>query len=172
MPRPTSKKQLLDSIHQNYDALQKELADLTPEQKTEPGIVGEWSVKDVLAHLTEWQRMTRSWYAAGKRGEDPKTPSEDYTWREIPALNQQIYETYKDAPLDEIERDFLASHDETLTLIETLDDEELFTPKVYKWTKSTTLGSYLTSATTSHYNWARKEIRRGLKAKGKQSDKV
>jgi hypothetical protein len=169
MPRPTSKVQLLEYARENFEKLQKEIADLTQEQKIDPGVVGDWSVKDVLAHLLEWQRMSRSWYAAGKRGETPVTPSEDYTWREIPALNQHIYETYKDNPLDEIERDFLASHDEMMALIETMDDEELFTPKVYKWTKSTTLGSYLTSSTSSHYDWARKEIRWGLKAKRKQA---
>ncbi len=165
MPRPTSKAQLLEYSAANYEKLQAEIAGLTPEEIVEPGTVGEWSVKDVLAHLYEWQRMMRSWYAIGKRGENPTTPSEKYTWKEIPALNQEIYETYRDIELEDIIAKLAASHEEILREIDSMTDDELFTPKVYQWTKSTTLGSYLTSATSSHYDWARKEIRKGIKAK-------
>lgn len=170
MPRPTSKAQLLEQTRERYTALQAELEKLTDDQMVDPGILGDWSIKDILAHLLEWQRMVLSWYQAGKRGETPTTPSEKYTWREIPALNHEIYLNYRDAPLDEIVRDFKASHQRMLSEIEAMSNDELFTPKVYKWTNSTTLGSYLTSATCSHYNWARKEIRRGLKAKRQQSE--
>lgn len=165
MPRPTSKAQLLEQADVNFEKLQAELSGLTDMEMIEAGIVGEWSIKDVLAHLFEWQQMTCSWYRVGKSGETPFTPSPDYTWRQIPDLNQHIYEMYKDVPLNEILEKFARSHTETIALIESMDNDELFTPKVYKWTKSTTLGSYLTSATSSHYDWARKQIRKGLKAK-------
>jgi hypothetical protein len=163
MPRPTSQKQLLEFAQSNYDALQKIITPLSETEMVEAGCVGDWSVKDVLAHLYEWQQMVTRWYAVGKAGENPVTPHEDYTWREIPALNQHIYETYKDHDLSDIQAMLSQSHDDIMSLIATIDDEELFTPKVYTWTKTTTLGSYLTSATSSHYDWARKEIRKGLK---------
>jgi hypothetical protein len=38
-------------------------------------------------------------------------------------------------------------------------DEELFTKKRYGWTGSTSLGAYLVSATSSHYDWALKTLR-------------
>jgi hypothetical protein len=164
MPRPATKAQLIEQTRAGYAALQKEIDSLSPEEMTAPGVVGAWSVKDVLAHLMAWQHMVQAWYAAGKRGETPVTPSEKYTWREIPALNQEIFATYRDHALDDVRAGFAASHQVTLDLIEATTDAELFTPKVYTWTKTTTLGSYLTSATCSHYDWARKEIRRGLKA--------
>ncbi|MDX2077286.1 MAG: ClbS/DfsB family four-helix bundle protein [bacterium] len=167
MPRPTSKAQLLQQTIKNYDVLQAELAKLSPAEMIEFGIVGDWSVKDVLAHLFAWQQMVVSWYRMGKRGEKFITPSEKYTWTQIPALNQEIYETYRDHSLNDIQQKLSASHQETLALIETLTDDELFTPKTYSWTKSTTLGSYFTSATCSHYDWAYKEIRRGFKTKKK-----
>ncbi len=165
MPRPKSKDQLLEQARQNWEKLQAEVDQLTEDQITEADIVGDWSVKDVLAHLTEWQKMTLAWYCAGKAGETPITPSETYTWRQIPDLNRAIYEKHKDSSLDKIQANLLASHKETINIIEQISNEELFTPKVYKWTKSTTLGSYFTSATSSHYDWAYKEIRKGLKAK-------
>ncbi len=163
MPRPTSKAQLLDAIATEHAALQNQLSALTPEQMSQPGVVGEWSVKDVLAHLTTWQRMFRDWYVTGKRGETPVTPAEGYTWREIPALNEHIYQKHKNDSLEDVQAAFAESHAATVALIERMENEEMFTPKVYKWTKSTTLGSYAVSATSSHYDWAHKEIRRSIK---------
>lgn len=165
MPRPTSKTQLITQAQEVYAQLQAELQKLSSEDMIEMDIVGAWSVKDVLAHLLTWQQMTLSWYRAGRQGESPAIPSARYTWREIPALNQEIYETHRDDPLDEVQQSFVASHEETLNLIESMTNDELFNAKVYAWTKSTTVGSYFTSATCSHYEWARKEIRRGMKAK-------
>jgi hypothetical protein len=167
MPRPTSKTQLLEQARTGYAKLQADLTPLSPAEMTAPDMVGPWSIKDVLAHLLAWQHMVRDWYLAGKRGETPATPSEQYTWREIPALNQAIYETHRDRPLADVQAEFEASHQEIVELMEAMSNDELFTPQVYAWTKSTTLGSYFTSATSSHYEWARKEIRKGLKAQRK-----
>jgi hypothetical protein len=37
--------------------------------------------------------------------------------------------------------------------------EELFTKKKYQWTGTTSLGAYLVSATSSHYDWGLKTIK-------------
>lgn len=163
MSRPDSKNQLLARIPQEHDALAAYLEKLTPEQMTAPVVVGEWAVKDVLTHLTAWEQMFLGWYRAGQRGEQPVTPAVGYTWQQIPALNQHIYEQYRDCSAEEILARFHASYAEIVDAIAEMTDEELFTPKVYRWTKSTTLGSYAVSATCSHYAWALKEIRRGFK---------
>ena len=163
MPRPTTKQQLLEQTERHYASLQDLLAPLTPEQLIAPGVVGDWSVKDVLAHLFAWQQMCLGWYRAGQQGETPVTPFEKYNWRQTPELNQEIYETHRDWALDRVRADFEASHAETLAAIQAMTDAELFEKGFYAWTRTSTLGSYLTSATSSHYEWAYKEIRRGLK---------
>jgi hypothetical protein len=53
-----------------------------------------------------------------------------------------------------------------MALIEKHTDEELFTKQKYKWTGTTSLGSYLVSATSSHYDWGIKQIK-SLKKKNK-----
>lgn len=42
-------------------------------------------------------------------------------------------------------------------------NEELFEKKRYKWTGTTSMGSYLVSATSSHYDWALKLIKKAKK---------
>lgn len=58
---------------------------------------------------------------------------------------------------------FQISFEKVFPIIEKHTDEELFTKKKYKWTGSTSLGSYLISATSSHYDWALKLMKKGLK---------
>ena len=163
MPRPTSRMELLAAIDQERPALEAFLATLTSEQMVAPGVVGEWSVKDVLAHLVEWEQMVLGWYRAGLRGERPALPAPGYKWSETPALNQMIYEKHRNRPLVEIMAEFQASHQEIVEVIRALTNDDLFTAGRYPWTQKNTLGAYFVSATSSHYLWARNEMRKGLK---------
>jgi hypothetical protein len=165
MPRPKTKKDLMAAIDKERSALEAVLEALTPEQMVEPGVVGEWSVKDVLAHLVEWEQMALGWYRAGLEGQIAAMPAPGYKWNQTPQLNHMIYEKHRDQPLDEVMRQFHASHREIVAVIVGLTDEELFTPGRYAWTRKNTMGTYFVSATSSHYLWARKEICKGLRAK-------
>lgn len=165
MPRPTTKKQLLEAIEIERKALEEFLAELSPAQMTRPGLVGEWSAKDVLAHLIEWEQMVLNWYSAGLKGQVPVTPAEGFNWAQLPQLNQQIYEKHCDRPLADIQREFKSSFKKMLGTIQSLSDEEVFTRGRYAWTKNNTLGAYFISSTSSHYHWARTEMKKGLKAR-------
>ena len=164
MPRPTSKDDLLAAIDKERGALEALLETLTPEQMVDPGVVGEWAVKDVLAHLIEWEQMCLGWHRAGIRGDIPGMPAPGYKWNQTPDLNQMIYEKHKERPLDDVLAQFASSHQEILGVIEGLSNEELFTAGRYAWSRKNTIGTYFVSATSSHYMWARQEIRKGFKA--------
>jgi hypothetical protein len=152
-------------MQQEHEALEQYLETLSSDQKTQPGVVGHWSAKDVLAHLLAWEQMCLGWYRAGKEGQTPHTPAKGFTWKETPELNQLIYEQYRDQSLEDVLKLFRASYQEMLNAVEAMSEEELFTPRYYRWTNTTTLASYVTSSTCSHYSWARKEIHRGIKAR-------
>jgi len=169
MPRPFTKAQILAESQKEHDALEQLLTTLTPEQIIQPGALGAWSVKDVLAHLYEWEQMALGWLAAGQRGETPHVPAEGYKWSQLPALNQAIYEKHRDRPLDEMLNLFRASYNQITAAIENLSEEELFTPGRFPWMNKNALAAYFVSATSSHYRWARTEIRKGLKAAQKQA---
>ena len=55
------------------------------------------------------------------------------------------------------------SHVEVMCLIDTFTNEQLFTSKFFDWTGTTSLGSYCVSATSSHYDWAMKKIKKHKK---------
>ena len=165
MPRPTTKNALLESIEAERNALEQLLDELTPDQMEESGVVGEWSVKDVIAHLLEWEQMVLRWHSAGLKGKVPVTPAEGFNWAQLPQLNQQIFEKHHNQPLAVIQKEFNASFRKILKTIQGLSDEDLFMRGRYAWTKNNTLVAYFISNTSSHYKWARTNIKKGLKAR-------
>jgi hypothetical protein len=165
MPKPTSKRELLSAIDKERGTLLALLDSLTAEQMVEPGIVGEWSVQDVLAHLTAWEQLCLGWYRAGLSGETPEMPAPGFKWEETPALNRQIYEQNRERPLADVLQDFQKSHQEILGVVQSLSNDDLFTPGKVAWTGKNTMGTYFVSATSSHYLWAWSEIRKGFRDK-------
>src|SRR6266566_268986 len=49
------KQQLLKQLEKAWAAIKESYAGLSDSQLPEPGVMGNWSVKDILAHLTTWE---------------------------------------------------------------------------------------------------------------------
>ena len=109
-----------------------------------------WRTWWICAALFEWEQRSLRWYRAGLQGEVPKTPDEDYNWRELPALNHAIYESYKDLSLQEVEVAYVNSYEETMAVLDQMTEEELFTPNYYPWTGNHLLAVYVDANTASH----------------------
>jgi hypothetical protein len=163
MSRPLNKTQLLAATQKEYSALEKILANLTTEQLAVTTAPGTWAIKDILAHLHEWQQMFFTWYETGLRGETPALPALGYKWNQLPALNQHIYEKYCDLPPEQALGLFRETHQKTVQFIQALPDADLITPGLYKWMNENTMMAYLNSNTAAHYVWAYKEIKKVLK---------
>jgi hypothetical protein len=160
MPRPQTKQEIYDAIEFERAKLVKSIEDLTDAQMVIPGACEAWSVKDILAHLVDWEQRGLRWYRAGLRGEVPKTPDENYNWQQLPALNNEIYERYKDLSLEEVRKLFADSFEEMMTAIDGMSEEELFTPHYYQWTGNSLLRDYVNANTSAHYRWATRLIKK------------
>jgi hypothetical protein len=172
MGKRLHKNELLSAIQVEREALDDTLALLSTAQMTKAGVThGGWSVKDILAHLVEWQRMNLDWYAAGLRGETPAMPAPGFTLRELPRLNAMIYRKHHRRTLQAVLRDYRVYHKRVVQLIETIPDRDLVTLGRFTWTgPSWTLSDYLRASTVAHYLWARTRIRRWWRtlAKGRR----
>ncbi|MCL1897725.1 MAG: ClbS/DfsB family four-helix bundle protein [Micrococcales bacterium] len=166
MPRPKIKAELLSAASVGYDKLMTFIRTMTAEQRTACFAFADRdrNLRDVLAHLSQWHRMMQGWYNLGMAGQKPQIPGEGYTWQTLPALNQAIWEQAQTITLDQAIVDLEATHQAMAKLIEAHSDTELFTKKLYTWTGSTSLGAYLISSTSSHYDWALKKLRRASRA--------
>lgn len=165
MARPKNKTELLELGQENYNKLINYIHEL-PEEKLHQDFPNGYlnqNIRDVLAHLSEWHFMLHSWYKVGLTGEKPDIPAKGYTWKTTPDLNRAIQKKYAELAFDEAQRLLQTGHDRTRSIIESHTDEELFEKKRYKWTGTTSMGAYFVSATSSHYDWALKLIKKCIK---------
>lgn len=165
MARPTNKEELESLSVKNYDKLINYVNSFTEEVQEKEFLAGTMNrnIRDVLSHLYHWHLLMLDWYKVGMSGVKPAMPAEGYTWKTTKELNYKIWEQYQNMSLKEAIKKFKTSHELVLELIKNHTNEELFTKKKYKWTGTTSLGAYLISSTSSHYDWAYKLIKKQLK---------
>jgi hypothetical protein len=165
MPRPKSKEELLNLSQENYNKLLTFIEQMDEEEqhKVFPKGTMNRNIRDVLMHLHHWHLMMMDWYKVGMAGNQPDMPAIGYTWKTTPALNRWIWEHYQNTSLEEAKKNLKDSFQQIRKIIQNHSNEELFEKKRYKWTGSTSLGSYLVSATSSHYDWAYKLIKKAKK---------
>ncbi|MEZ4553140.1 MAG: ClbS/DfsB family four-helix bundle protein [Dehalococcoidia bacterium] len=164
MPRPRTRDDLMAAIELSITALDETLDGLTPEQAAAAGTPDDWSPKDIVAHVDAWAAMFLGWWEAGERGDRPAVPAPGFKWSETPALNAQIFEANRTQPLAGARRGLETRLARIREVIDATPPDVLFVRGHVGWTGTSSLGSYLVSATSSHLEWARREIRAWLKA--------
>ncbi len=165
MPKPKSKSELIKLSQHNFVRLFELVNSYTKEELNTQFPKGTLNrnLKDILAHLHHWHLMMLDWYNIGMIGEKPHMPAEGFSWTTLPDLNKKIWEEYQHYDIDTIKDLIEQSYLDVQKIINRHTNKELFEKKKYKWTGTTSLGAYLISNTSSHYEWAIKHIKKGMK---------
>ena len=160
MVDPTMDKlRLLDMTRMEHDFLMRALAGLTVDELITPGVVGTWSVKDILAHITTWEQRFLGALAIVERGETPAWPEAGYTWDDLDDLNARDYQANQARPLAAVWVAFERSYAELVARIVALPEAALITPGTYAWTEAHPLWRYLDANAGEHYREHAEQIR-------------
>lgn len=162
MANPQNKNVLIEEMQDAHDLLSKAVASLTEEDLLCPKTWGDWSFKDMLAHITDWEGRIFSWYLAGLRGETPVTPDPDFDWEHIDDLNHAFYLKHRDDPLDEVLEGFEQSWLETLHIVRGMPVEHLFKMGQFAWLKEYLWVDVMYGSTTHHYRDHLKDVQAWL----------
>lgn len=164
MGKRLPKKVLLAEIKQERTKLLALLETIPPRKMTKRGInSAQWSIKDVLTHLVDWERRTVGWCETGKRGETPEVPGDGFKWSQTRLLNASIQKKHHRKSVKRVLAEFDSVHEETLKLIQSLNNRQLTEIGFFEWTgRSWTVSDYLRGSTASHYRWAHTKIRKWL----------
>lgn len=178
MPRPTTKIDLITTADEQFSKLWQ-LIDSMDAQKQKTAFAfseaflqkrkeAHWqrdhNLRDVLIHLYEWHQLLLNWVTSNQKGEAKPFLPAPYNWRTYGKLNEEFIEKHQNTSLDEAKQLLKNSHTNVLKMIEAFTNEELFAKNTIPWTGTSTLGSYCVSATSSHYEWAIKKIKKHIKS--------
>ena len=166
MPRPTTKEELIEAANGQYAKLWK-LIDSMSDREREGTFLFEdrdRCVRDVLIHLYEWHQLLLRWGEANLAGNARPFIPAPYNWKTYGQMNVEFWGKHQSTPYADAAAMLEESHGQVMRFIEGFSNEELFTKKHYSWTGTSSLGSYCVSATSSHYDWAMKKLRKHVKS--------
>ncbi|MFQ5832358.1 MAG: DinB family protein [Candidatus Thorarchaeota archaeon] len=156
------KKELVENLQAERARIEAMLAELTEEQMEIPGVQHDWSVKDIIAHITTWERRGTGWIKSMVDGEDPQVSFKDHAWEEMVAahdqLNLDIYHQNRDRPLQDILSEFNQSFPLLMDQVRSLTDEDLDKQYSFRWAKDHVSGRQIVAWRFYHYRLHAKHI--------------
>lgn len=143
-----NKADLIQRIETEWARLQSSLDGLSEEQLHTPGVVGDWSIKDILAHITAWQTRLITAMFKAEKGFQPETTGGGAA---VDKLNEKFYREMKDRPFDQVWDDLDASYHQLLRRLENWSDKDLFDAKRFKWMRGEPFERYIAGDSYEHY---------------------
>lgn len=154
-----NKQELLNEIERAHQDMMRFLAALNDAEKIAPILDEGWSVKDSLAHLIDWEKMSLDWLARSLRGEEVKRFVQGFQYeteaeREavMEKLNTHLFEQHKHRALDEVLQDFRATHRAIFDFVAQMDENDIFDPNRFAWRNGSPAFDMLAGNTFEHYD--------------------
>lgn len=148
------KTEILNTLRDEKDRWERLLAAMSEQQITAPVLDGNWSIKDVMAHLMTWQQRTNARLTAAAHNTDPKFPDWpqglDPEVEDVQKINDWIYATNREKPWDEIFQQWRAGFQQVLDTAEAIPDDVLFKPGYFPWMQEWAIADVL-QATYEHH---------------------
>jgi hypothetical protein len=124
---------LIERIGATRDRWRRLVADVGPGRLEQPGAMGDWTFKDVAAHLTAWRRRTVDRLQAAARGEpEPPAPWPEGLEDDDP-INAWIHERTKDRSAPELIAEADAIYDDLIAAVDALPTEAVLEPDRFEW---------------------------------------
>jgi hypothetical protein len=143
------KQQLIAKLETAWAAFEASYAGLPDTHMTEPCVVGDWSVKDILAHVTTWEQEALKYLPVILAGVRPPRYSTQYGG--LDAFNALISEQKRVLSLAEVLGQMSDTHRRLLDYVRGAPDEPFRQPTPFR--HRLRLESY------AHYNLHAKMIR-------------
>lgn len=143
------KSELLETLEDSHQELVEMLEDLPESMLQAPGVMGDWSIKDILAHLTQWEGQIVTLLFQAKQGmAQPSTAhfSED----SVDKLNARWHQQGQGRSLEMVWSDFVGVRKQVLRRVNEFSDLDLQDPQRYPWLNGQPLYMWIFSDTIEH----------------------
>ena len=144
-----NRQQLLQKVDEAWAEFKESYAGLSDARLTEPGVVGDWSVKDILAHVTWWEEEALKYLPLII--EEGRPPRYSTHYGGIDAFNALMTERTCDLSLADVLQQQEAIHRQLIDYLQSVPEEQ--------FTRETRFRHRLRLDTYSHYPEHAKAIR-------------
>lgn len=150
-PPSSIRSELLAELDLEWANIERICAGLSQAKMIAPGVEGEWSVKDILCHLSAWEKYLLDRLGMVMTGQPPLYPVMN-SWDDVHRFNAQVYKENKDRPLTSVIIEFRSLYRGVMTMIEALNEDQFSKPYSYDFPDdSITLLQLIRANTCEHY---------------------
>jgi len=160
---PGTRQELLKNLVTERLHWEAVIGKLSDGQYLEAGVDGRLSVKDLLAHIIDWEQRMVQWINETLAGIVPQRPAPGMTWDDLDKLNELTYLANKDRELDEVMASSEESYSLSLDVVQNLTDEDLFDGSRFAWREGDPLWHMVAANTWWHYREHRQQVEAWLK---------
>jgi hypothetical protein len=155
-----TKTELLSNIRDGYLQFMTLIAEFNEEQRSSPGVIAKWSVKDTVAHLVVHEQRMLVWMEERVQGRNPMA-FQPYAMpdAELNELNEQIYQQNRDRQWEELIEDLEKTYSKVLKFIELSPEEDLLSGERFHLLGGEPLYTAIAANTYEHYAEHGSEIR-------------
>lgn len=140
--------EILDRLEDERENFLAAIDGLSDAQLEQPGVVGDWSVKDLMFHLTMWEAelVKLLWQAA--QGVQPTTVH--FSKMSVDERNVTWSAQSKDRTLEQVIDDFAGVRKQTSRRVAAFKDKDLNDPQRYPWLKGYPLWTWIAEDSFKH----------------------
>jgi hypothetical protein len=142
------KQELLQKIEEQHEIFSSIIEDLDESTLQLPGVIGTWSIKDILTHISRWEAELIKLLWQVRQGQKPTTAH--FSGIPVDKINEQFFDESHPRPLKMVLEDYYSVRSQTLLRIETFTDQELDDSTRYRWQKGIPLWQWIASDTYEH----------------------
>ena len=133
-----SKEELKNEIKKTYDKFIAEFDNIPEDMKDIRAEDVDRTPAENLAYQVGWTTLVLKWEQDERNGLEVKTPSEQFKWNQLGELYQWFTDTYARLPLYELRAMLDKNIQEIYEMIDSMTEEELFTPHRRRWADGAT----------------------------------
>lgn len=148
---PTDKEQLLTIIQEAHNKLMRTISGVGNEKVEEPLFDGERSIKDIMAHVTAWERLLLSLLPQVNSGQKQLPVEDDGEFEGTDAFNDRVFAENRDRPYEEITAEFDSTYNEVLSVIKSMPEDRLLGPDSPIWWDEDPTWKFIAVNTYDHY---------------------
>ena len=148
------KTQIIRMLRDEFERWEELLGGISEEQITAPNRIDNWSIKDIVAHLTTWQQISVARLEAALDNREPELsmwPAEfDPDADDADPINAWIYESQRGKPWPDTHREWRERYLRFLELAEAIPEKDLMEVGRFRWIAGYALSAVLLGAYEHH----------------------
>ena len=143
-----NKENIINELTKSREKILETVRDLSDQEMETQGVIDDWSVKDILVHLTRWEAELIKLLWQAKQEVPPSTAH--FSQVPVDDLNARWHAESRSRSLKPVLKDFLGVRNQTIRRVDALTETTLTDPSSFPWLEGEPLWKWIAGDSFEH----------------------